>query len=770
MSDLNIKPLKGSIDPQIRGAFQAIAAWAKKLKGEVDLASTTGGMSSADSGLIQSVADTINDLGLDDTRTPSAITDLQGTGLFNHISFSWTPQVGIALVRTDFYRSETDQYGDAVYVGSQPGQGGLWLDIPPDSSLSEQYWYWAIRVGANGKSGPPSACVNNPLSTADDPAYVMELLTGRITESQLYKSLSTWDDIISMQQQINALQGAIASAVYIQAEEPVPGVGGIPDPIQDTSRWYDSDDNNHPYIWFNDTWNDLLDPRIGQNASDIVALEASVSDIDDGLTANATAVDALEAIVVTGSNSNTALASRSTALEAELDSPATGSSTLATAFTSIQTKVSGIEEGADVTATATAFTTLSTTVGGHTTALQTKAEVSDMNAIWEVKTNVAGRVTGIGLVSGATETSFGVLADQFWIADPNDPTQVQPFPFMVDGPTVYINMAMIKDATITSAKIQSLVADKITAGTITAALTVIAPLIQNAAASPTATLDMSASSPYLRMTSGAGSAVLVSPGAMQFTRAGSPSPLFEFDGTSVILRDADGTTLLQSGGKLPLLRVDGVGALAGQDSVDYGSVSGTKPPSDADKTSSNTSYDTARVGGDAANQVVRASNPISSGNIGTYMGIAAIDTLFVRGGAITAPFFAGSNSTQSTTLRNSWVRTAAELNVNLGLPAQLDGLVPVTVLGWASLYVYGVTGLPGGRWGEVRILYNGDTVMTSKQFFNREKEYAMFGFTHIMGSGTRNYVIEMMMGGDPNVLYDKMYCYACGLQILGAKA
>ena len=44
------------------------------------------------------------------------------------------------------------------------------------------------------------------------------------------------------------------SDVYVSTTAPVPGVGGIPDPIPTFSRWYDSDDDNHPYYWTSTAW------------------------------------------------------------------------------------------------------------------------------------------------------------------------------------------------------------------------------------------------------------------------------------------------------------------------------------------------------------------------------------------------------------------------------------------------------------------------------------------------------------------------------------
>lgn len=103
-------------------------------------------------------------------------------------------------------------------------------------------------------------------------------------------------------------------------------------------------------------------------------------------------------------------------------------------------------------------------------------ETGDLFAQYTVKIDTNGYVSGFGLASeaavDATPTStFAVRADQFYIASPSGPG-VPPFvPFIVRttsgawGPAgVYIKLALIEDGQITSAKIGSLAADKITAG------------------------------------------------------------------------------------------------------------------------------------------------------------------------------------------------------------------------------------------------------------------------------------------------------------------
>jgi hypothetical protein len=98
---------------------------------------------------------------------------------------------------------------------------------------------------------------------------------------------------------------------------------------------------------------------------------------------------------------------------------------------------------------------------------------------YSVKIDNNGHVSGFGLssteVNGTPTSAFIIRADKFAIVDPasgannltNSPS-ADTVPFAVDGGAVYIKTAFIKDATISSAKIASLVANKITAGYINA--------------------------------------------------------------------------------------------------------------------------------------------------------------------------------------------------------------------------------------------------------------------------------------------------------------
>ena len=243
-------------------------------------------------------------------------------------------------------------------------------------------------------------------------------------------------------------------------------------------------------------------------ASDVSTLEAEMTATETATAANATAAAGLNTRLTSAEGSITSNANSITSLTSGLSTANTNITSNASALTSLTTRVTSAE--GTITSTATSLTQLSTTVGGHTTSIATN--VSSINGIegkFTVKIDTAGHVSGYGLIStanGATPTSeFGVRADTFWVSPPSNAsasaptsglykgyvwydsannvtkyytgsafsTTPQTVPFVikstagtVNGVTVpagvYMDTAMIGDATISNAQIGSLTADKIT--------------------------------------------------------------------------------------------------------------------------------------------------------------------------------------------------------------------------------------------------------------------------------------------------------------------
>jgi len=150
------------------------------------------------------------------------------------------------------------------------------------------------------------------------------------------------------------------SEVFIQATEPVAGVGGIPDPIPDFSRWYDSSENNQPHYWSGTDWEDLRDGQTTQNAAAITNLQTSLTTTNSNVTTNANAITALDVTTVAQGNSITSIAADVTALEVTVDDPTTGVAATSTALGNLTTRVTTAE--GSITTNASDITTLQTDV------------------------------------------------------------------------------------------------------------------------------------------------------------------------------------------------------------------------------------------------------------------------------------------------------------------------------------------------------------------------------------------------------------------------
>jgi hypothetical protein len=103
------------------------------------------------------------------------------------------------------------------------------------------------------------------------------------------------------------------------------------------------------------------------------------------------------------------------------------------------------------TAIASSVTTLQSAVGDNLSSIQTIQEVQDgIAAGYLIKLDVNGYVSGFGLYNDGGSSQFLVNADTFAVGKLGASGVL---PFIVDGGVVYINAAVIKDATIDSAMI-----------------------------------------------------------------------------------------------------------------------------------------------------------------------------------------------------------------------------------------------------------------------------------------------------------------------------
>jgi len=349
---------------------------------------------------------------------PSAASGLSVTSGFNMLFLSWNDPTKIyhGHAYTEVWRAGTDDLGQAVLIDRAAGH--LYTDFINQTTSVTRY-YWIRWVNENGQAGPFNSTSGTSGSTATDPSYLLERLSGQITESELYGDLNSRIDLIDadnvglvdrvteVESQIDSLEVQAEFALFVQDDEPVPGENGVPDPIPDGARWYDQDDNNHPYYWNGSQWLDLEDPRIGDNESAITALEATVNDPSTGVAANASAIDVLDTTVTNQGNTITAHSSAITDLESTVDDPDNGVVANASAVDSLDTRVTSAE--GSISVNATDITSLESTVNDPDNGV-----VANADAVTALDTRVT---TAEGTIS---THSSEITALESTVNDPDD--------------------------------------------------------------------------------------------------------------------------------------------------------------------------------------------------------------------------------------------------------------------------------------------------------------------------------------------------------------
>ena len=185
------------------------------------------------------------------------------------------------------------------------------------------------------------------------------------------------------------------SDIYIQATAPVAGVGGIPNPIPQFSRWYDSDDGNAPYYWDGSAWVSFKDADIADNKVNITNLTASLVTTDGNVTANSSAITALDTLTIAQGGSITSLSGSVTALQSTVNNASTGVVANAGAVSSLTTRVTNTEDA--TTVNAGNITTLTADLDQAEVDIATKAS----------STAVSGLTTRVVAAEGSIVTNAG---------------------------------------------------------------------------------------------------------------------------------------------------------------------------------------------------------------------------------------------------------------------------------------------------------------------------------------------------------------------------
>lgn len=398
-------------------------------------------------------------LKLDLIPTP---TNLVATAGFENILLSWDLVQYSGHSAVQVFRNDADNIAQATMLAELSGYTKIFSDPVGENAT---FYYWVRAVNVIGDTGPFNTSVGVSATTLTNNASIIAELSGSITDSELAQSLRTPldkidgledllesvetytgfvdtydnDDLLtrigatetvasnaassattiatnlaSANTAISNLQTSVGdltsgtTAVYVQDSAPT-------GTISTYSRWYDSDNDMEPYVRIDadgdgtETWESLLDPRIGANetavtnlnaevfnedgtvkvasASALSTLDSTVTGIDSTVTSHASSITALDGAVfndddtvklATTSALDTLTSSVAAIYDAEDDASLV--MVLQSSVTDLNSEVFD-ENGDSLLATASALDTLSSTVtsqGGDITTAQ--SDITSLNS------------------------------------------------------------------------------------------------------------------------------------------------------------------------------------------------------------------------------------------------------------------------------------------------------------------------------------------------------------------------------------------------------
>ena len=352
-------------------------------------------------------------------NVPPAPVNFSASAAYSQIHLSWDYPNYSNHAFTEIYGHSSDVIGDARLLGISSGL----VYIDPIGSGQSQY-YWIRHVSTSDVIGPFNNGTGTLAQTATDVAHQLNVLSGAITSNELAQSLATPinnlpsntnSELSSLQSQINTLStvAAWASGTSYILTDLVTFNGNL----YEASQAHTASSSNQPS---GSSSNNSYWTFVGAYTSLAAAVAGNTSNIND--------------INFISSSSNSAAA--------------------------------------------VAISGLNTTVAGNSTSIATQASsINGLQGQYSVKIDNNGHISGFGLSSTSTTagptSAFIVRADKFAVIDPSDTgdglgtttPSAGNVPFFIDSGDTYIKSAMIKDASITNAKVGSLSADKITFGT-----------------------------------------------------------------------------------------------------------------------------------------------------------------------------------------------------------------------------------------------------------------------------------------------------------------
>jgi len=414
--------------------------------------------------------------------TPPAVAFLNAVPEVFGIRLEWGFPAGAEdTLRTEIQYGSTQNVQDALHLGdyAYPTSSHTMTGL----AAGVTFWFRARLIDRTGNIGPWSDWVMGQSSA--DATAILEYIAGQISETELGQSLLD---------RINLIDGDGPGSVNDRIRELTDALEYSPhnayqagDSVRDGQRLYqakidvpaDPDGANAPpnaTYWLdigqvvqsanglalqveqNTASLELLDGKVTAAASSLEVLQAAYRD-DDGEGDLADALNGWDASARitqesrTRASENSAMAERITQLQAQVTDE------IGASITEIERVIAD-----EFSAVAETTQQLQAAVGENSSAIQTTQQTvaslsGDLSAMYSVKLQLTqdGKYYAAGMGIGIENTPQGMQSQVLFQADRfaviNTANGVISTPFVIQGGQVFINSAVIGDASITMAKI-----------------------------------------------------------------------------------------------------------------------------------------------------------------------------------------------------------------------------------------------------------------------------------------------------------------------------
>lgn len=126
-----------------------------------------------------------------DLTPPPSPQNLEASGALANIILTWDEPNYKNHAYCEIWRSSTNNIGSAIRVGMAPGS--IYAD---NVGGGFTYYYWARFVSTSDIVGPYNGTEGTLGATSLDPGYILDVLNGQISTSELNTSLNTRIDLI----------------------------------------------------------------------------------------------------------------------------------------------------------------------------------------------------------------------------------------------------------------------------------------------------------------------------------------------------------------------------------------------------------------------------------------------------------------------------------------------------------------------------------------------------------------------------------------------